>query len=568
VSADLGPLPERWADPALREFAEHIVTLACEWPDAAARGERPDAEAEHALWAAVYAGAEAAGVAERQRAHALGYAAGVAAERERLTSDADEWGGALNEAAWAFTEAHGRHIEERMSGALFNNVKACLRDSFAAYFKALEARPAAEGVAAGVPAGWNLVPASWTREMRHAFIEAAARTITGKETAGWAAALAASPTPPAEPAMDELFKMQEQRDQLRRALEIIAVGDAQNPQTQAAEELIALGWWRDIPEARAIAPPAEPARCDNCGKTIAGHDRLLHCGSPAEPAEPVALLDWLYDSGCDLRSESYGDDDYGYVVVAHHMDKPHERVIGRGRAPAEAIQDAMKEPGDPTRHDFNPTPPAEPTMADAIAAGDGTLHGAIDYWQERALKAEALDDAEPVWVEAAALKFLRAGSARARCSTELRKTPNEGDIPLYAAPPQAAQPAPPHAGLLTAARLVAQATPMQLPAALDALRDHLAGMPDYTQPVPAPQWVSVEDRMPPEGVRVLVYVPTCDLLPIQADEWNQQREDPTGMGGPALEMGLMWDEHEFEEVTHWMPLPPAPGEPAPAKDAP
>ena len=25
----------------------------------------------------------------------------------------------------------------------------------------------------------------------------------------------------------------------------------------------------------------------------------------------------------------------------------------------------------------------------AIAAGDGTLHGAIDYWQERALKAEA-----------------------------------------------------------------------------------------------------------------------------------------------------------------------------------
>lgn len=28
-------------------------------------------------------------------------------------------------------------------------------------------------------------------------------------------------------------------------------------------------------------------------------------------------------------------------------------------------------------------------MDDVIAAGDGTLHGAIDYWQERALKAEA-----------------------------------------------------------------------------------------------------------------------------------------------------------------------------------
>lgn len=47
------------------------------------------------------------------------------------------------------------------------------------------------------------------------------------------------------------------------------------------------------------------------------------------------------------------------------------------------------------------TPPpqaAQPTMADAIAAGDGTLHGAIDYWQARALKAEA---AQPVQAQAA-----------------------------------------------------------------------------------------------------------------------------------------------------------------------
>lgn len=30
-----------------------------------------------------------------------------------------------------------------------------------------------------------------------------------------------------------------------------------------------------------------------------------------------------------------------------------------------------------------------PTLADAIAAGDGTLHGAIDYWHSRAIRAEA-----------------------------------------------------------------------------------------------------------------------------------------------------------------------------------
>ena len=49
----------------------------------------------------------------------------------------------------------------------------------------------------------------------------------------------------------------EQRDELRRALEIIAVGDATNPQAQAAEELIALGYWRDIPEARAAIKTVE-----------------------------------------------------------------------------------------------------------------------------------------------------------------------------------------------------------------------------------------------------------------------------------------------------------------------
>lgn len=34
-----------------------------------------------------------------------------------------------------------------------------------------------------------------------------------------------------------------------------------------------------------------------------------------------------------------------------------------------------------------------PTLADAIAAGDGTLHGAIDYWHSRAIRAEAERDA-------------------------------------------------------------------------------------------------------------------------------------------------------------------------------
>lgn len=74
-----------------------------------------------------------------------------------------------------------------------------------------------------------------------------------------------------------------------------------------------------------------------------------------------------------------------------------------------------------------------------------------------------------------------------------------------------------------------------------------------------PQWIPVGERLPPEGVRVLVYVPSCDLLPIQADEWNMQREAPVEWSSATIETGFMWDEHEFEEVTHWMPLPPPPG---------
>lgn len=73
-----------------------------------------------------------------------------------------------------------------------------------------------------------------------------------------------------------------------------------------------------------------------------------------------------------------------------------------------------------------------------------------------------------------------------------------------------------------------------------------------------PVWVPVDEGLPPEGVRVLVYVPTCDLLPIQADEWNEQREDPLGMDGPTIATGHMWNEHEFDEVTHWMFLPTPP----------
>ena len=43
---------------------------------------------------------------------------------------------------------------------------------------------------------WKIVPVPWTRVMRQAFINASAGAVTGAETAGWEAAIAAAPEPP------------------------------------------------------------------------------------------------------------------------------------------------------------------------------------------------------------------------------------------------------------------------------------------------------------------------------------------------------------------------------------
>jgi hypothetical protein len=69
-------------------------------------------------------------------------------------------------------------------------------------------------------------------------------------------------------------------------------------------------------------------------------------------------------------------------------------------------------------------------------------------------------------------------------------------------------------------------------------------------------WIDCSERMPePDSGEVLVWLTggRCAF-----DEWHMNREDPTGMGGPTMEMGLMWRDYDYDEITHWMPLPAAP----------
>jgi hypothetical protein len=70
-------------------------------------------------------------------------------------------------------------------------------------------------------------------------------------------------------------------------------------------------------------------------------------------------------------------------------------------------------------------------------------------------------------------------------------------------------------------------------------------------------WISVEDRMPePDTGEVLVWLTggRCAF-----DEWHMYHEDPLGLSTTyTMEMGLMWRDYDFDEVTHWMPLPEPP----------
>jgi hypothetical protein len=76
----------------------------------------------------------------------------------------------------------------------------------------------------------------------------------------------------------------------------------------------------------------------------------------------------------------------------------------------------------------------------------------------------------------------------------------------------------------------------------------------------APEWISVDDRMPPDGDEVLVCVNYDDgSAPyVMVDRWVMNREDPLGMGGRTIETGFDWDNNDPLDVTHWMPLPAAP----------
>lgn len=72
------------------------------------------------------------------------------------------------------------------------------------------------------------------------------------------------------------------------------------------------------------------------------------------------------------------------------------------------------------------------------------------------------------------------------------------------------------------------------------------------------QWISVDERLPETDDYVFVYLPNNNYLKVDVDCWQMQKESPLSFSSQTVDIGMGWDDNDFEDVSHWMPLPPAP----------
>ena len=112
----------------------------------------------------------------------------------------------------------------------------------------------------------------------------------------------------------------------------------------------------------------------------------------------------------------------------------------------------------------------------------------------------------------------------------------------------------------------------------DLLAMMLRGQPTaHIAPAEQPQpsapsgWIACDERMPDAGVEVLVWLAAPAFKGssnVAMDTWDEQYEAPVSFSSATIPVGLGWDSGvEWEHITHWMPLPGAPGDAAPAPAA-
>ena len=79
----------------------------------------------------------------------------------------------------------------------------------------------------------------------------------------------------------------------------------------------------------------------------------------------------------------------------------------------------------------------------------------------------------------------------------------------------------------------------------------------------APPWIKCSERMPEPGVEVLVWMAAPVVtggIQVATDTWDEQYESPVSWSSATIPIGMGWDSGtDWEDITHWMPLPAAPG---------
>jgi hypothetical protein len=91
----------------------------------------------------------------------------------------------------------------------------------------------------------------------------------------------------------------------------------------------------------------------------------------------------------------------------------------------------------------------------------------------------------------------------------------------------------------------------------------LAPPPAAPQPEAPSGWIACDERMPEAGVEVLVWLASPAFKGgshVVMDTWDEQHEAPVAWSSATLPIGMGWDSGtDWERITHWMPLPAAPG---------
>lgn len=86
---------------------------------------------------------------------------------------------------------------------------------------------------------------------------------------------------------------------------------------------------------------------------------------------------------------------------------------------------------------------------------------------------------------------------------------------------------------------------------------------EQPQPEAPSGWIACNERMPEAGSEVLVWLAAPAFRGdsrIAMDTWGEQHEAPVSWSSATIPVGMGWDSGtDWECITHWMPLPAAPG---------